>query len=126
MKHQFKNKQEKRLQFYVNQQEFKAVLAEFEASGFQSMSAYLRKKVAGNGIIIPYPRELQNKLDQLGIQQKRNGNNINQIAKKVHLYDLKGVFSAEMIVAFRKTMIDYQAVLNELAKAYKALISKFS
>ena len=126
MKHQFKNKQEKRLQFYVNQQEFKAVLAEFEASGFQSMSAYLRKKVAGNGIIIPYPRELLNKLDQLGIQQKRNGNNINQIAKKVHLYDLKGIFSADMIVVFRKTMIDYQAVLNELAKTYRALISKFS
>ena len=68
MKHQLKNKQEKRLQFYVNQQEFKAVLAEFEASGFQSMSAYLRKKVAGNGIIIPYSKELLNKLDQLGIR----------------------------------------------------------
>ena len=126
MKHQLKNKQEKRLQFYVNQQEFKAVLAEFEASGFQSMSAYLRKKVAGNGIIIPYPRELLNKLDQLGIQQKRIGNNINQIAKKVHLYDLKGAFTADMILAFRKTMIDHQAVLNELTKAYRALINKFS
>lgn len=126
MKHQLKNKQEKRLQFYVNQKEFKAVLAEFEASGLQSMSAYLRKKVAGNGIIIPYPRELLKKLDQLGIQQKRNGNNINQIAKKVHLYNLKGVFSTDMIAAFRKTMLDYQAALNELAKAYRALISKFS
>ena len=77
-----KNNLEKRLQFYVNQQEIKAIQAEFEASGYNSLSAYLRKKIAGNGIIIPYPKEMLDKLDRLGIQQKRMGNNINQIKRQ--------------------------------------------
>ena len=92
-----KNNQEKWLPFYVNQQEFEAVKTEFEASGYNSLSAYLRKKIAGNGIIIPYPKELLNMLDKMGIQQSRIGNNINQIAKKVHFFNKKGSFPKDIL-----------------------------
>ena len=92
MKYRIKNNQEKRLKFYVNQQEFEVIKTEFEASGYNSLSAYLRKKISGNGIIIPYPKELLNELDKMGIQQSRIGNNINQIAKKVIYITKKVVF----------------------------------
>ena len=104
MRQRIKNNQEKRLQFYVNQQEFKTVKTEYEESGYNSFSAYLRKKIAGNGIIIPYPKELLNKLDKLGIQQSRIGNNINQIAKKVHLYNKEGSFPKDILDLFYKIM----------------------
>ena len=126
MNHQVKNNQEKRLQFYVNQHEFKVIHAEFEASGYSSLSAYLRKKIAGNGIIIPYPKEMLAKLDQLGIQQKRIGNNINQIAKKVHLYHKEGRFSNDTVEQFNKTMIAYINSINKVSKAYRSLTRKFS
>ena len=119
------NNQEKRLQFYVNQHEFEAVKTEFEVSGYHSLSAYLRKKVAGNGIIIPYPKELLNKLDKLGIQQSRIGNNINQMAKKVHLYHKEGRFPKDVILQFNKEMGAYLEATNELSKAYRNLIRKF-
>ena len=126
MKHRFKNNQEKRLQFYVNQQEFEVIKTEFEASGYNSLSAYLRKKNAGNGIIIPYPKELLSTLDKLGIQQSRIGNNINQIAKKVHLYSKKGSFPKNFLDQFNKVMGAYLEATNELSKAYRNLIRKFS
>jgi len=120
-----KNNQEKRLQLYVNQQEFECIRAEFEASGYSSLSAYLRKKIAGNGIIIPYPKEMLYTLDQLGIQQKRIGNNINQIAKKVNLYRKEGRFPHDAMGNFNKTMLEYMNSINDLSKAYRALIRKF-
>ena len=126
MNHQFKNNHKKRLQFYVNQQEFEAVKTEFEASGYNSLSAYLRKKIAGNGIIIPYPKELLSTLDKLGIQQSRIGNNINQIAKKVHLYHKEGRFPKNTLDQFFKIMGAYLEATNELSKAYRNLIRKFS
>ena len=121
-----KNKQEKRLQFYVNPQEFKAVKTEFEASGYNSLSAYLRKKIAGNGIIIPYPKELLNTLDKMGIQQSRIGNNINQVAKKVHLFNKEGRFPKDILEQFNKVMGGYLKATNELSKVYRGLIRKFS
>ena len=121
-----KNNQEKRLQFYVNQQDFESISAEFEASGYNSLSAYLRKKIAGNGIIIPYPKEMLAKLDQLGIHQKRIGNNVNQIAKKVHLYHKEGRFSFDTMEQFNNTMIAYMHSIKALSKAYRSLIRKFS
>ena len=126
MRQRIKNNQEKRLQFYVNQQEFKTVKTEYEESGYNSFSAYLRKKIAGNGIIIPYPKELLNKLDKLGIQQSRIGNNINQIAKKVHLYNKEGSFPKDILDLFYKIMGAYLEATNELSKAYRNLIRKFS
>ena len=126
MNHRTKNNQEKRLQLYVNQQEFEAIKTEYEASGYNSFSAYLRKKIAGNGIIIPYPKELLNKLDKLGIQQSRIGNNINQIAKKVHLHDKEGRFPKDLVLRFNKVMGAYLEATNELSKAYRSFIRKFS
>ena len=126
MRQRTKNNQEKRLQFYVNQQELEAVKTEYEASGYNSLSAYLRKKIAGNGIIIPYPKELLSTLDKLGIQQSRIGNNINQITKKVHLYSKEGSFPKNILDQFNKVMGAYLEATNELSKAYRGLIRKFS
>ena len=126
MKHRFKNNQEKRLQFYVNQQEFEVIKTEFEASGYNSLSAYLRKKNAGNGIIIPYPKELLSTLDKLGIQQSRISNNINQIAKKVHLFNKEGSFPKDILDQFNVIMGVHLKATNELSKAYRNLIRKFS
>ena len=126
MKYRIKNNQEKRLKFYVNQQEFEVIKTEFEASGYNSLSAYLRKKISGNGIIIPYPKELLNEMDKMGIQQSRIGNNINQIAKKVHLYNKEGSFPKNILDQFNKEMGAYLEATNELSQAYRGLIRKFS
>jgi hypothetical protein len=68
----------KRLQFYAREKEYEALIAVFEASGYSSLSAFLRKKVAGNGVIMPYPKELLRLLDRLGRAHNRMGHNINQ------------------------------------------------
>lgn len=121
-----KIKHQKRLQFYVNEKEYDDLEGEFQASGFQSMSAYLRKKIIGSGIIIPYPKTIIQALDQLGIQHKRIGNNINQIAHKVHLHSQKGAFQATILDRYNQGMQDYLQQIAELSKLYRQLIQKFT
>jgi hypothetical protein len=116
----------KRLQFYVDEKEYETLIAVFEASGYSSLSAFLRKKIAGNGVIVPYPKELLNMLDNLGLEHQRIGNNINQIAKKVHLYDKEGHFPVELLQQFNNAMISYLKAVNELSRAYRGLIRKFN
>ena len=124
MKHQ--SNQPKRLQFYVSELEYEVLQAEFESAGFQSMSGYLRKKIIGSGIIIPYPKATIQRLDQLGIQHKRIGNNINQIAQKVHVYSQKGVFQASILGRYNQCMQEYLQLIADLSKLYRQLIQKFS
>jgi len=116
----------KRVQFYVHPKEYETLMMEFEASGYGSLSAFLRKKIVGNGIIIPQPKALLHMLDKLGLEQSRIGNNINQIAKKVHAYDKEGHFSSDTLDQFNRTMHSYLKALNELSMAYRRLIRKFS
>ena len=128
MKHQSNNRnnQDKRLQLFVNHRDYGALKAEYEASGYYSMSAYLRKKIIGNGIVIPNTRELKNKLDTIGYQYERIGNNINQIAKKVHLYNKEGRFPEDAIKRFNEIMEKYMKVTSDLTMAHRAFLRQLS
>ena len=128
MKHQSNNRdnQDKRLQLFVNHRDYGALKAEYEASGYNSMSAYLRKKIIGNGIVIPNTRELKNKLDTIGYQYERIGNNINQIAKKVHLYNKEGRFPIDVMNKFDEVMEAYLKVTIDLSRAHRAFLRQLS
>jgi hypothetical protein len=128
MKHQSKinDNQNRQLQLYVKQKDFDTLKAEYEVSGYNSISAYLRKKITGNGIIIPNTRELRNKLDTIGYQYERIGNNINQIARKVHLYDKEGRFPDDVLTRYNEIMQKYIKVTSELSSAHRAFLRQLS
>ena len=53
MIHQSKNNTDRVLKFYLTYGDYNLLMAEYEASGYSSVSAFLRKKIIGNGVIIP-------------------------------------------------------------------------
>ena len=128
MKYQSINKdnQDKRLQLFVNNRDYEALMAEYEALGYGSVSAFLRKKIIGRGVIIPNARELKDKLDKIGYQYASIGNNINQIAKKVHLYHKEGRFPDGAMNKFNEVMEKYIKVTDDLSRAHRAFLRQLS
>jgi hypothetical protein len=121
-----KNNTDRGLKFYLTNGDYNLLKAEYKASGYNSVSAYLRKKITGNGIIIPNTRELRNKLDTIGYQYERIGNNINQIARKVHLYDKEGRFPDDVLTRYNEIMQKYIKVTSELSSAHRAFLRQLS
>ena len=126
MIHQSKNNTDRVLKFYVTNGDYNSLMTEYEASGYNSVSAYLRKKIIGNGVIIPNTNDLRKKLDTIGYQYERIGNNINQIAKKVHLYDKEGRFPENVMNGFDEVMEAYLKVTGDLSRAHKAFLRQLS
>jgi len=121
-----KDKHAKQLQLYVHQREFDAIKAEYNASQLGSLSAFLRKKIIGNSIVIPDTSELKDKLDAIGYQYERIGNNINQIAKKVHLFSKEGRFPEDALNRFNQAMLTYNKVTEDLSRAHRAFLRQLS
>ena len=121
-----KIKTDKLLKFYVSDQDFELVKADFESSGYQSMSAYLRRRFIGTGIIIHQPKVLLASLDTIGTEIDRIGNNVNQIAKNAQLMAKEGVLSVQLILEFNEVMAAYNENAKELASAYRKLLRNMS
>ena len=95
-------------------------MVEYEACGYGFVSAFLRKKIIGKGVIIPNSQELKKKLNKIGYQYTSIANNINQIAKKVHLYNKEGRFPDGDINNFNDVMEKYIEVTGDLSRAHRA------
>jgi hypothetical protein len=117
-----KIKTDKLLKCYVSKQDYDNILDDFESSDYPSLSAYLRRRLLGRGIMIRQPKALLTKLDSVGTAIDRIGNNVNQIAKKVHLTALEGRLSAQIISEFNKIMSEYNEYALALSKAYRTLL----
>jgi len=124
MKHykSIKNNTDQLLKFYVTKRDYNLMMEEYKSSGYHSVSAYLREKVAKNRIIIPYSKELKDRLDAIGYQYERIGININQVARKVNLYNKEGRFPKHAINQFNNVMQQYLKVTDELSKAHKIFL----
>jgi len=121
-----KNNQDKQLQLYITQGEFDLLMKEYQQADLPSISAYLRKKVVGNGIIIPDASSIKDKLDEIGYQYERIGNNINQIARKVNLYHKKGHFPAHELNNYNETMKRFLRVTEELSRSFRVFLRELA
>jgi len=72
--------------------------------------------------MIRQPKALLIKLDSVGTALDRIGNNVNQIAKKVHLTAFEGKLSGQTITEFNMLMTEYNEHALELTKASRALL----
>jgi hypothetical protein len=128
MKHQPESKDnaDRRIQIYVNASEFEAVYHDFQSSGYASLSAYLRRRLIGKGIVIHQPKELLARLDTIGTEIGHIGNNINQLAKIAHLIEKEGKLPVSPIAQFNKVMVSYNELLKELSSAYRRLLRNLS
>lgn len=128
MKHQRNNKnnQEKRLQLFVTQKEYAELMKVYTVSDLPSIVALLRKKVVGNGVIIPEATHIRNKLDEIGYQYERIGNNINQVAKKVNLYHKNGHIPVVELSSYNEIMQQYLKVTDDLSNSFRLFLRELA
>ena len=123
MKHLSDNfKTNKLLKCYVTTSEYVGIIADFESSGYRSLSAYLRKRLLGKGIMMHQPKLLLAKLDAVGTAINRIGNNVNQITKMAHLAEKEGKLPVSVLQNFNAVMTNYNEIAKELSKAYRSLL----
>ena len=111
---------------YVTSRDYNLLMEEYHLSGLGSVSAFLRYKILHKGKIIAHPQAVLEQMDALGSEIGKAGNNINQIAKKIHIHDLSGNIPTSTIQDYNAVMTAYTASIKELTKAYRSLIRLFS
>ena len=117
MKHLSDNsKTDKMLKCYVTSSEYAGIKADFESSGYRSLSPYVRKRLLGKGIMMHQPKLLLAKLDAVGTAINRIGNNVNQITKMAHLAEKEGKLPVSVLQNFNAVMTNYNEIAKELSQ----------
>ncbi|MDZ7606862.1 MAG: plasmid mobilization relaxosome protein MobC [Cyclobacteriaceae bacterium] len=93
--------------------------------GFNSFSAYLRRRLTGKGAIIQRPKEVLEALDRVGAEIGHIGNNINQMTKMAHMMEKEGNLRESTINRFAEELVNYHHALKELSRTYNTLLIHF-
>lgn len=67
-------------------------------------------------------RELFKRLDRIGAELGRVGNNINQLAKHANVLNKRGMLMPEIVESFNKLFTDHINVQKEMEKQFRQLI----
>jgi hypothetical protein len=119
------NSTDRRIQVYVRANDYFILESEALEAGYNSLSAYLRRRLTGKGAIIHRPKEVLEALDWIGAEISRIGNNINQMTKLAHLMEKEGRLSELTIRRFGEELYNYHHALKELSLAYNNLLTRF-
>jgi hypothetical protein len=112
-----------KLQAHVTSMEYEKLNDQFRASGIRYLSDYLRLLILDSrrSVNITNKQELIKKLDVIGTQIGKIGNNINQIAKYANIQLKSGKIDQRTLERFNKHMEDYLKEERNLINANTAL-----
>lgn len=113
------------IQVYVKANDYLILESEALEAGYNSLSAYLRRRLTGKGAIVQRPKEVLEALDRIGTEISRIGNNINQMTKLAYLMEKEGRLSELTIRRFAEELDKYHNILKELSLAYSNLLTRF-
>lgn len=113
-----------KIQIHVDQAEYDLIKQQFSESGRRSMSYYLRTRLLKEGkqLLAVNPIEFLRHLDKIGTEIGRIGNNMNQLARYVHILAHEGQLNEGPVKEFNHLMDEYMKTRRELVKAYRAVV----
>lgn len=112
---------------YLNEEEHKKVMSDFEGSGIKKFSVYLRKKInlkSGSHNSMVNNVELIRRLDKIGAEISRIGNNINQFARYSNILIQDNRVDNDLLEKFSNEMGKYIKTRKELINAYRTISNK--
>jgi len=112
-----------KLQLHVTAKEYEKLNDQFRSTGIRYFSDYLRLLILDNrrSDNITNKQELIKKLDAIGTQIGKIGNNINQIAKYANIQIKTNKVDQRTLERFNKHMETYLQERRNLINAYRAL-----
>lgn len=109
----------KRIELRFREDEYDLLIE--NSKSYKSTSEYIRARLFKKGSSIPNPIELLKSLDNVNVEMKRVGNNINQLAKYVN--QRKGITSDELILEYEKLLNEYVELQQKLEISYRKIIN---
>ena len=85
------------------------------------MSDYFRQRVFRKGVGLIDPKEIIRSMDEICLEMKRIGNNINQLARYVNIH--KEEVNQEVLNEVEKKMADYVIMQDKLNVTWRKLMS---
>ena len=85
------------------------------------MSDYFRQRVFRKGVGLIDPKEFIRSMDEICLEMKRIGNNINQLARYVNIH--KEEVNQEVLNEVEKKMADYVIMQDKLNVTWRKLMS---
>lgn len=118
----FASKKVRRFELRLSEQELMQFL-ELEKSLGISRSDIVRIRVLKNAAnMLTNTKELMKKLDSIGAELGRSGNNINQLAKHANILQKQGLLSQSVATEFTSLLGGYITVQQELEKNIRQII----
>lgn len=114
-----KKNRTKRLELRFTDDEYNVLME--SSKSYKSASEYIRARLFKKGTSILNPVELLKSLDNVSVEMKHIGNNINQVAKYVN--QRKGIASDELIVEYEKLLSKYIKLQQQLEISYRKIIN---
>ena len=85
------------------------------------MSDYFRQRVFRKGVGLSDPKEFIRSMDEICLEMKRIGNNINQLARYVNIH--KEEVNQEVLNEVEKKMAEYVIMQDKLNVTWRKLMS---
>lgn len=114
-----KSNRVKRLEMRFTEEEFTELTA--NSKNYKSISEYIRVRTFKKGSSLLNPIELIRALDDVCLEMKRVGTNINQIAKYIN--QRKEITSDGLIEEYDKHLINYVNQQKRLEALYRKIIN---
>ncbi|MGO3184462.1 MAG: plasmid mobilization relaxosome protein MobC [Aequorivita sp.] len=118
------NKKRKMYWIYLNDDE-KSILKDQQSElGYKNLASYLRYKLLKDSEKMIYVDPVQHlkRLDLLGIQMAKIGNNINQLAKLGNQLKLQDKLSPEVVIAMNNSLQVYIDLKSEMKKIFDEIL----
>jgi methyl-accepting chemotaxis protein len=115
-------KRSKKIDTRFTEEEF-GLLQELEKELGLSKTELIRERVLHKaGVTIINARELILRLDGIGAEMARAGNNINQLAKHANTLKLQGNLAPNIVISFNDLMAEYIKVYQQMEIALRKII----
>lgn len=113
----------KRFEMRLSEEEDKVLRGLEKELGLSRTDIVKKRVLEGNGLLVN-TRELFLKLDHLGAELGRCGNNINQLARHANVLNKAGKLNGEIVSSFNQLFETYLKQQEELEKAFRDLIRR--
>ncbi|WP_345947690.1 plasmid mobilization relaxosome protein MobC [Mucilaginibacter sp. PAMB04274] len=116
------NKRSRKIDARFTEAEYETIVALEQQLGV-SKTELVRMRLLNNGDqVLVNAKEVISKLDSIGIEMGRIGNNVNQLARHANLLNLQGNVPPYVVDQFNQLLSRYIGILQEVDTTFRRVI----
>jgi hypothetical protein len=115
-------KRVRKIDVRFTQEEYEKIIALEKQLGISKTELVRMRVLKDSGLLVVNARDLMKRLDVLGAELSRVGNNINQLARYANILNKRGLLSPQIIERSNQVMSDYVCGQQQLEIIIRKII----